>query len=194
MVYIFGYGSLIDQECRQHTFPAKQAYAARLKGYARYWSALGQDADRSAVVIVEQDNTSVNGVLIPFDDRYFEHLDERERGYQRVQIGLEQLQCLDVLPDSEINVYTYVAPRHWQPKHNSPILQSYLDVCIRGCLHHSEDYATEFLLSTGSWGEHWIDDRKRPQYPRALDFDTNLFEAVDKLLHQTSLLGSRKLV
>ncbi|WP_432451773.1 MULTISPECIES: gamma-glutamylcyclotransferase family protein [unclassified Agarivorans] len=182
MIYIFGYGSLIDADCRQRTFPGEQAYAARLHGYQRYWSGLKGGNDRSAVVISPEPQATVNGVLIPFDEKFLPELDERERDYERVCLNLQQLELLHPLPQAAVKIYTYVAHEYWHPQANSPILQSYLDVCLRGCLEVSEQYAREFLLSTNYWVSHWLDDRHQPIYPRAMNIDALALEQIDSIL------------
>ncbi|WP_026958275.1 MULTISPECIES: gamma-glutamylcyclotransferase family protein [Aliagarivorans] len=188
MVYIFGYGSLIDADCRQRTFPGEHAYPARLKGFQRYWSGLKSVGDRSAVVICPSEDSSVNGVLIPFDERFIDDLDQRECDYNRVLLSQDQLELLDPLPHSATKIYTYVAKELWRPADETPILQSYLDVCLRGCLEVSEHYAREFLHSTEFWVSHWEDDRNAPRYPRAENLDALCLEKIDSILNDMAHL------
>lgn len=192
MVYIFGYGSLIDSDCRQRTFPGEQAYAARLHGYQRYWSGIKGSQDSSAVVISPQAKASVNGVLIPFDEAFLTQLDQREAGYERVLLKAEQVELLSELPKPAAKIYVYVAHEYWHPQSNSPILQSYLDVCLRGCLAISEQYAREFLLSTNYWVNHWVDDRQQPLYPRAENIDALALEQIDSILNDMAHLAELK--
>ncbi|WP_221076065.1 gamma-glutamylcyclotransferase family protein [Agarivorans aestuarii] len=192
MIYIFGYGSLIDADCRQRTFPGEHAYAARLHGYQRYWSGLKSAEDRSAVVITPDNKASVNGVLIPFDESFLPELDKREEDYDRVLLDESQLDLLDALPQPAVRIYTYVAKEYWHPQSNSPILQSYLDVCLRGCLAVNEQYAREFLLSTNYWVSHWLDDRHQPIYPRAINMDALALEQIDSILNDMAHLSDYK--
>ncbi len=192
MVYIFGYGSLIDADCRQRTFPGEQAYAARVHGYQRYWSGLKGYDDRSAVVISPEPKASVNGVLIPFDEAFLVQLDQREAGYDRVLLNAEQVELLCELPQAAAKIYVYVAQEYWHPQSDSPILQSYLDVCLRGCLAISEQYAREFLLSTNYWVNHWVDDRQQPLYPRAENIDALALEQIDSILNDMAHLVKLK--
>jgi gamma-glutamylcyclotransferase (GGCT)/AIG2-like uncharacterized protein YtfP len=192
VVYIFGYGSLIDADCRQRTFPGEKAYAARLHGYQRYWSGLKGSHDRSAVVISPEAKASVNGVLIPFDETFLAQLDQREAGYDRVLLQAEQVELLSELPKPAAKIYVYVAQEYWHPQSDSPILQSYLDVCLRGCLAISEQYAREFLLSTNYWVSHWLDDRQQPLYPRAENIDALALEQIDSILNDMAHLAELK--
>jgi len=45
------------------------------------------------------------------------------------------------------------------PSFRCPILQTYVDVCITGCLEVSEEYAIEFITSTSGWDGAWLNDR-----------------------------------
>ena len=41
-----------------------------------------------------------------------------------------------------------------------PILQSYIDICILGCLEYGEEAAKEFIQSTQGWQQAvWLNDR-----------------------------------
>ena len=46
-----------------------------------------------------------------------------------------------------------------------PILQSYLDVCITGCLEHGEDFAREFIQTTFLWSPFWLNERQMARRP-----------------------------
>ena len=37
-----------------------------------------------------------------------------------------------------------------------PILQTYVDVCISGCLEHGEAFAQEFIATTFLWAPYWV--------------------------------------
>lgn len=181
MVYIFGYGSLIDTRCRQHTFPTEQAYPARILGYRRHWSRLDEDSICCAVAIKSEEGSLVNGVLIPFDETYLDELDEREVSYRRIEVNLSQLEFLQGDMPMPSRVYAYVVDDILLPNETVPIAQSYLDLCLRGSLQFGEGFAQEFLESTHSWG-HWINDRHKPAYVRAETLTYELEQMIDQLL------------
>ena len=59
---------------------------------------------------------------------------------------------------------------HQYPAIDYPIVQSYVDMFIRGCIQVEEkykinDFAKDCIQSTGQWSEHWINDRIFPRRP-----------------------------
>jgi hypothetical protein len=46
-----------------------------------------------------------------------------------------------------------------------PILQTYVDICILGCLEFSREFAIEFICSTIGWDGPWLNDREVPRRP-----------------------------
>ena len=51
------------------------------------------------------------------------------------------------------------------PSARFPILQSYVDVCISGCLEYSEDFAREFIETTFLWSPYWLNERELARRP-----------------------------
>lgn len=68
-----------------------------------------------------------------------------------------------------------------------PIVQSYVDICINGCLEiensipkAKEDHFTiDFIRSTTKWNTHWANDRIYPRRP--FMYRKNAF-AIDTIL------------
>ena len=46
-----------------------------------------------------------------------------------------------------------------------PILQTYIDVCLTGCLEYGEDFAKEFILTTFGWSPFWLNERPVARRP-----------------------------
>lgn len=46
-----------------------------------------------------------------------------------------------------------------------PILQTYVDICVLGCLEFSREFAIEFICSTVGWDGPWRNDRQLPRRP-----------------------------
>lgn len=179
MVYIFGYGSLIDQRCRQCTFPSEQAYPARLSGFMRGFSEVS-GSSHSPLVIIPAKTSTVNGVLIPFDEAFFAKLDAREAGYERFKVSSKQVTRLDGNA-IEGEVYVYGVAHLAEPSQQTPILQSYLDICLHGCLSIGQFFADEFIASTQTWG-CCLNDRRSPLYPRWRDLGARSEQRIDQLL------------
>jgi len=51
------------------------------------------------------------------------------------------------------------------PSCSFPILQTYVDVCITGCLEHGEEFAREFIRTTFKWAPHWLNERELARRP-----------------------------
>jgi cation transport regulator ChaC len=121
------------------------------------------------------------GVLIPLhsndDDQVeLQALDKREQGYDRQAVPLEWIERVDDLLSQErtssttqdvyrdtflddvsghhhpsATVWMYVPQQSHPPTASFPIVQSYLDICVRGCLDISEPFLQDFLASTIGW-------------------------------------------
>lgn len=153
-------------------------------------------------------------------DEVLEALDRREGGYNRERVNLELIERVDDLLESkdvdgyykdtflqdtksnkgvtaskvnDVCVWIYVP----KPKYANlastevTILQSYVDICLKGCLSISKDFTAEFVKGTYGWypgdsrrcegistddqdetwedptSSCWIDDRMHPLYIRA---------------------------
>ena len=51
------------------------------------------------------------------------------------------------------------------PSLHFPIVQTYIDVCITGCLEHGELFAREFLRTTFLWSPYWLNERALARRP-----------------------------
>ena len=75
------------------------------------------------------------------------------------------------LPDQkQIWIYISTETLHQYPADDYPIVQSYVDLFIRGCIQVQEKYkikhfAIDCIQSTGQWSDHWVNDRIFPRRP-----------------------------
>ena len=56
------------------------------------------------------------------------------------------------------------------PTPDYPIVQSYVDIMIKGCMELEENYkltgfAEECISTTSHWSPHWVNDRPMPRRP-----------------------------
>jgi len=184
--FVFGYGSLINPDSRSKTVgPDDQdtAIPVRVKGLQRGWNARIRPTESqswqcgmTALGVVFQANESCNGVLVPVSENELEKLDEREGGYVRRQIGLDAISCLierKISHDAIVHVYMWDSPL--PANEEFPILQSYVDVVMAGCLELNKErpalscFPADFVYSTTGWDSFWIDDRIQPRYIRAMN-------------------------
>jgi len=181
--FIFGFGSIINDESRQSTVPeAGDAIPVRISkefGYRRVWNFQSPSAKLTALGLVKiinpSEQTTINGIIYSIEDDNIIKFDEREEGYTRLEIPIQYIENYNwlELPKHNIKVWIYVpngkngipgiglAP----PDKYYPILQTYLDIVIIGCLKYGIDYAVEFLYTTGWWNKYWLNDRQVPRRP-----------------------------
>jgi tetratricopeptide (TPR) repeat protein len=144
------------------------------------------------------------GVIFPIGScEVLSSLDARELGYRRVNVPLEFIR---VAPDlgscsargralalkrsleegTAINIWTYVPnPDHVHaPDEKYPIIQTYVDVCARGCLEWGgRSLAIEFIESTSGWSSFYLNDAPMSRRPWLHRIG---YSAIDSCLEQTS--------
>lgn len=179
--YIFGYGSLILKESRNRTGISGEVFPVRVRGYQREWNQ--QVGGETYLGITKNLESKCNGVLFEIPEGEIEKFDEREIGYTRVKIPLEKIESLKDknLPKGNYWIYLPVQDKSLvRPTKKFPIVQSYIDVILTGCLQISKDFAKEFMKTTFKW--NCIEnDRANPKYPRALKELKFKYE-IDKLM------------
>lgn len=155
-------------------------------GYKRCWcyrsstgfTALGlkycrEDSDE------RQNLQEISGVLFPVPNAAaLSAFDLRETGYQRVSVPLHLItvvtnsdsncQCVNqpAILCGKIWVYIPESNRLFEPDENFPLLQTYIDTCIRGCLDWGgTSTALKFLTSTSGWNEFYLNDAPLSRRP-----------------------------
>ena len=164
--FILGYGSLISSESRSKTGETGKVWPVKLYGFERHWSVMTDEFGMSSVAVIQASDKACNGVLAEVPYEQFPLFDERERGYHRAQIAPEQLTAYqsDDLPAG--TYWIYHTNDVIEPTQECPIVLSYLDVILSGCLEHGEAFTQDFLELTKGWASPLLNDRKAPRYPR----------------------------
>ena len=150
----------------------------------------------------------INGVLFPvINQQDLMAFDIREVGYTRVSVPL---QFVSVLPQfgcssarnralelqsvllgadehsEEPLIWVYVPDSSHSalPSVDYPILQTYVDVCIEGCLvWGGKQFAMDFLKGTSSWSEFYLNDTPMSRRPWLHRKD---YKRVDECLKEVS--------
>jgi hypothetical protein len=189
---IFGYGSLICADSRTRTGVSGDAYPVEVTGIARRWSVPVPDYGATALGAHPDQKARSNGVVFIVDDDNLSRFDHRERGYDRIRIDWQQVDNLGQrsLP-TDHPLWAYVGHNTDDPIPERPILQTYLDVILNGCLAINPAFAERFIATTTPW-QHLHNDRHAPGYPRAMK-DHSRHPDIDALLHRTlpELLNAR---
>lgn len=192
MNYIFGYGSLICADSRSRTGIAGKALPIEVTGISRRWSMHTPEWPATAVSAHSEESAVSNGVYFKVDETNLQRFDEREQGYDRVQVPWVSVRAMsgDTLPEKGV-LWAYVGKSNSTPSRDRPIMQSYVDVILNGCLDYNEAFATRFAQTTLHW-DHLVDDRHNPQYPRALKSQERI-PAIDAVLRKNlpTLLNRR---
>ena len=204
--YIFGYGSLLERASRTRTNPdAIGAWPARVKGFKRGWFHQFQAPVGSTCTFlgaVRAEHETINGVIYAVAD--LESTKKREIGYTATPIDNGRIEMLDGGPewDESVPVNIFLSDqesvsRTEKPTREMPMVQSYVDICINGCLELEALYrkvnalfTREFIATTSGWSKFWVDDRI---YPRRPGIYAPTASAIDKALKAGGVLHLRQL-
>ena len=173
--FIFGYGSLVETESRTRTVPAaKDASPVNVKGIHRGWfdQTPGNSLSTTFLGAVSDPKFECNGVIFKVTQEELAAFDKRETGYTRKRIDQKDITMLDgtnIPPAGDIWFYASTEKRYASPKF--PIVQSYVDICLNGCLELEAKYpeakkkkfAVKFIESTTDWSKYWVNDRIYPR-------------------------------
>lgn len=181
-MYIFGYGSLINSASRKITGQTGNTIPAQVFGLVRHWCKIDDSYTVSPLAVVEGLGC-VNGLLIEVSDAEIKKFDQREAGYKRIAVDLDNIQTL-CGSRIETNVWVYVVEQTKQPCQNSPIVLSYVDTVLAGCLEISESFARDFVAQTKGWHFPFKNDRATPIYQRLAGVNNNQLSTIDSLIKQ----------
>lgn len=180
--FIFGYGSLIEDESRQRTTPsARDAWPATVSGIRRGWWARGDKSGLTTTFLgaIADPGAECNGVIYKVSAEELAATDRRESaGYQRCAIDIDKITMLDGRKEplaglvwAYINLLTKDELKDNLATPQFPIVQSYVDICVHGCLEVESRYPTavnftqKFIATTDEWNRYWVNDRPYPRRP-----------------------------
>lgn len=123
---------------------------------------------------VAQPGAECNGVIFPATPAEFAGFVERETGYSTTRIDRSRITMLDghsAIPNG--GIWYFATRQRHLPADKHPIVQSYVDVCLVGCLEieglyplaKAARFAERFIKTTSGWGPPWINDRIYPWRP-----------------------------
>ena len=173
--YIIGYGSLMQDDSRKRTSPqAGPAHPVEIRGYRRGWFARGKAPGFGTTYLgVLPDRAShLNAVIYRVDPAELAATDRREASYCRTSVAGPDIKPLegDYLPPQDAQAWIYVSRSVATPDSRNPIVQSYVDIFVSGCLEQEQrlgltDFSHQCLITTAAWSEHWVNDRIYPRRP-----------------------------
>jgi hypothetical protein len=162
----------------------------------RAWNIIAPEMKMAGVGAVVHESASCNGVLVEIDESEIPAFDKRELestnfNYERLQIPPQKITGLAAEVSKTLKVWGYIVKKPLNPSQEFPIVQSYVDVILTGCLGFGEEFAAEFIRSTIGWEHPWYNDRIHPRYVRhlnKLDFQAQ----IDSLLAEYAPSGFAK--
>ncbi|KAL7522556.1 hypothetical protein ACHAWX_007296 [Stephanocyclus meneghinianus] len=205
--YIFGFGSIMDTSThatwQASSAPMSGAVATISKrfGYQRQWNfrsstgftALGVS---KAEASRDCDSCEINGVLFRVPVSEMENFDKREVGYERIVVpldmitfhhemtGIHQQTQFALSKADRIWIYVPLSSHVMCADENHPLLQSYVDTVLRGCLEWGgEAMAETFILTTGGWGAYFLNDTPSSRRPWLYRKE---YKTIDELLQKHS--------
>jgi hypothetical protein len=197
--YIFGYGSLIEEASRLRSTPnAKAAIPAKVSGFKRGWFSRTGAPGLSTTFLgcINKADSRTNGVIYEVSKEDLKLTDSREKGYKRIKINFEDINYYSDSINKNSAIWIYInqfqnnkIPKDNFPSKKFPIVQSYVDMCVEGCLEMEKlypkakemDFAIEFINSTFFWSKFWVNDRIYPRRP--FIFRPNAYK-IDTLLKE----------
>jgi len=191
--HIVGYGSLMQDESRKRTSPsAGAAFPVVVQGFRRGWFAKGDGVGFETTYLgaVAAPKSQFNAVVYHVKLAELKATDERESFYCRraVDAGAITVLATGEAPPLQGQVWIYVNKPGGVavPNERYPIVQSYVDIFVSGCLEQEEKYhlsgfARQCLTTTTDWSRYWVSDRIYPRRPFIFEPKAR---QIDKLLSE----------
>jgi cation transport protein ChaC len=187
-VAYFAYGSLVNRHTRSST---AEAIPVRIAGWVRQWRhCVATSRGKACALTAErQPGADIEGVLILDSMENMTKVDEREIGYKREEVRLEQAGNAAPLAGIETYIYVSAGPHTQWGSSEYPIWRSYLDCVLAGYIDvWGRDGAARFIASTSGWQAPILDDRHAPKYPRAVVLPKPVRNMIEEILEQTGVI------
>ncbi len=187
------------------SLPGAVATLKKSFGYTRQWnfrSSTGFTALGVSLCDSQQlDSNDINGVLFRINSLMLPGFDRREVGYKKVSIPLEHLHLhydleddesssnalkqqtiFQLTPQDKIWLYVPLSSHAADADQNHPILQSYVDTVLQGCLEWGGvPMAEQFIVTTGGWSQFFLNDTPSSRRPWLFRKEYN---TIDRLLEK----------
>lgn len=153
---IIVYGSLINKgQLAKQSLQLGEPLPVSVHGYKRIFNQepswrKGHDQRRAVLNVMPSDQHCFNGLLVGVrDESHFQYLDERERGYNRVNLEWSRLEKFAecCFPDEQGSVYIYTGKPEQRGNNLLPN-DDYLELCLNGAKQWSEEFYEVFLHTT----------------------------------------------
>ena len=185
-----GYGSLMNEESKGKTSQGTtHNLPVLVRNFERGWFVHSHEPAMNTTYLgirVKQ-SAQMNAVIFQLDHaQMVKEYDRREKSYCRMRIQANEITMLthDPIPKGQIWAYYIDDTQINLPDKSHPIVQSYVDLFLSGCLALEKKYAlhnfsTQCIQYTSQWPVYWINDRI---YPRRPFFSVPYARKIDDLL------------
>jgi hypothetical protein len=196
--YIVGYGSLMQSSSKRMTEPnAGINLPIVVTGFQRAWNTHGVYPTTYLGVRPSKSARMAAALYRDFLHDGKLGADAREMSYCRVAVAPARVEMLDsstVPSPSQIWIYVNKPESLAPPDAENPIVQSYVDIFITGCLELQArvadpdlDFVAQCVRTTDGWSKHWVNDRLQPRrpyihQPRAWEIDQHMKQLLPDLV------------
>ena len=188
--YIFAFGSIINVATHapwisssdefghdSASLPGRPAVLSSRMGYLRGWNFRSSTGFTALGIRRSKENAlDINGVLYRVHTTMLKDFDRREVGYDRIQIPHDCIDFpslkrqpladyIDYVP-RDARLWIYVPTECMVADEDHPILQSYVDSVMEGCLFWGgEEMAQAFVQLTTDWSVYFLNDTPNSRRP-----------------------------
>jgi hypothetical protein len=201
--YIVGYGSLMESSSKHSTEPgAGINLPVLVTGFQRSWNTHGVYNTTYLGVQPSKSARMVAALYRSFLDDGKLGADAREIDYCRAAVAPAAIEMLDgsaVPSPSQIWIYVNKPESLAPPDAENPIVQSYVDIFITGCMELQTrvsepdlDFVEQCVRTTEGWSKHWVNDRLYPRrpyihQPKAWEIDKHLKRLLPELVESVRI-------
>ncbi len=156
IIYIFGYGSLINPKSIQRTLGreirVEDLVEAKIHDHIRKWQlvdwVLIEGSDKKSIPAIFLDlvwlpEVKTNGILVPLAADELHKMDQRERNYNRINVSTF------IEPKVNEHIYTYMGKKeHVTPPKESCVLVQYENIIEEGLRFWGKEFEQQYYEST----------------------------------------------
>lgn len=201
--FIIAYGSLMESNSKKATDNRSgENKPVWVEHYQRGWfsKGLSDGFTTTYLGVIKSKHAHFNGTIFNLPAaNSFKNYDAREKYYCRVLVTPRDIHLLTgkKLPRGQFWIYELKPELLAPPSATYPIVESYVDIFLAGCLeieekYHLRNFAAACVNTTSDWSLHWVNDRiypRRPSLyqPRAATIDKLLQQQIPQFFQQIKL-------
>ncbi len=195
------------KESKDRTHPnTGESTPIRVDGFDRSWNCKGQSPGFSTTYLgvdaTTNQSSCINAVFFKINNiADFKKYDEAKSYYCRQEVVKSKIHLLTNatikrgLPNGQYWIYVTRPELRQHPTEEYPIVQTYTDTYISGCLelemrHKLNGFAHDCVTTTSGWDNPWVNDRIFPRRP--VIHQKNALE-IDGLLNRTVHAAFKKI-